>query len=92
MERAAQDRGAELVFKSQNWYVVGFLSFKTSSALFKLSRMRDCQMLEERFKQRVLNEKFSPEGAALGGTVKVLLKFDRKYAFQVYEEFSEKQS
>ena len=45
-------------------------------------------MLEERFKQRVLNEKFSPE-ERLGGTVKVLLKFDRKYAFRVYEEFSE---
>lgn len=45
-------------------------------------------MLEERFKQRVLDEKFSPE-ERLGDTVKVFLKFDRKHAFRVYEEFSE---
>ena len=45
-------------------------------------------MLEERFKQRVLDEKFSPE-ERLGDTVKVLLKFDRKHTFRVYEEFSE---
>ena len=78
----------KLVFKSQNWYVAGFCRLRQAPRFFKLSRMRDCHMLEERFKQRVLDEKFSPE-ERLGGTVKVLLKFDRKHAFRVYEEFSE---
>ena len=78
----------KLVFKSQNWYVAGFCRLRQAPRFFKLNRMRDCQMLEERFKQRVLDEKLSSE-ERLGGTVKVLLKFDRKHAFRVYEEFSE---
>ena len=78
----------KLVFKSQNWYVAGFCRLRQAPRFFKLNRMRDCQMLEERFKQRVLNEKFSPK-ERLRDTVKVLLKFDKKHAFRVYEEFSE---
>ena len=78
----------KLVFKSQNWYVAGFCRLRQAPRFFKLSRMRDCQMLEERFKQRVLDEKFSPE-EQLVNTVKVVLKFDWKHAFRVYEEFSE---
>lgn len=78
----------KLVFKSQNWYVAGFCRLRQAPRFFKLSRMRYCQMLEERFKQRVLDEKFSPE-EQLVNTVKVVLKFDWKHAFRVYEEFSE---
>ena len=77
-----------LLFKEQDWYLYGFCLLRNDFRYFKLSRMKDLEVLamnyEDNFENIVLKREIKYEN-----TVNIKLKFDKSVAFRVYDEFNE---
>ena len=73
--------------KNQDWYIYGFCIERQDFRLFKLSRMSQCELLDERFDQKVVSKPIEANDLK-EEMVKLRLKFDKSQAFRVYEEFT----
>ena len=75
-----------LLFKEQDWYLYGFCLLRNDFRYFKLSRIRDLEVLainyEDNFENEVLKKELKYENI-----VNIKLKFDTSVAFRVYDEF-----
>ena len=79
----------KLIFKSKDWCVYGFCLLRNDFRFFKLTRIKDLEILPETFvrkaadtpapKTKIRNEPFIP----------VKLKFSPEAAFRVYDEFTD---
>ena len=81
-----------LVFKSHAWYIVGYCKMKREIRTFRLSRVRNLQVLPELFAREL------PSGYSLGSEGKgecssplLKLKFSPEIAHRLYDEFQESQ-
>ena len=77
-----------LLFKEQDWYLYAFCLLRNDFRYFKLSRIRDLEVLainyEDNFENEVLKKELKYENI-----VNIKLKFDKSVAFRVYDEFNE---
>lgn len=77
-----------LLFKEQDWYLYGFCLLRNDFRYFKLSRMKDLEVLainyEDNFENAVLKKELKYENI-----VNIKLKFDKNVAFRIYDEFNE---
>ena len=77
-----------LLFKEQDWYLYGFCLLRNDFRYFKLSRMKDLEVLamnyEDNFENMVLKREIKHEDI-----VNIKLKFNKSVAFRVYDEFNE---
>ena len=75
-----------LLFKEQDWYLYGFCLLRNDFRYFKLSRIKDLEVLainyEDNFENAVLKKELKYENI-----VNIKLKFDKSVAFRVYDEF-----
>ena len=75
-----------LLFKEQDWYLYAFCLLRNDFRYFKLSRMKDLEVLainyEDNFENEVLKKELKYENI-----VNIKLKFDKSVAFRVYDEF-----
>ena len=76
-----------LLFKEQDWYLYAFCLLRNDFRYFKLSRMKDLEVLamnyEDNFENAVLKKELKYENI-----VNIKLKFDKSVAFRVYDEFN----
>ena len=76
-----------LLFKEQDWYLYGFCLLRNDFRYFKLSRMKDLEVLatnyEDNFENIVLKREIKYEN-----TVNIKLKFNKSVAFRVYDGFN----
>ena len=77
-----------LLFKEQDWYLYAFCLLRNDFRYFKLSRMKDLEVLainyEDNFENAVLKKELKYENI-----VNIKLKFNKSVAFRVYDEFNE---
>ncbi len=77
-----------LLFKEQDWYLYAFCLLRNNFRYFKLSRIKDLEVLainyEDNFENEVLKKELKYENI-----VNIKLKFDKSVAFRVYDEFNE---
>lgn len=77
-----------LLFKEQDWYLYAFCLLRNDFRYFKLSRMKDLEVLainyEDNFENAVLKKELKYENI-----VNIKLKFDKNVAFRIYDEFNE---
>ena len=75
-----------LLFKEQDWYLYAFCLLRNNFRYFKLSRIKDLEVLainyEDNFENIVLKREIKYEN-----TVNIKLKFNKSVAFRVYDEF-----
>ena len=75
-----------LLFKEQDWYLYAFCLLRNDFRYFKLSRMKDLEVLainyEDNFENIVLKREIKYEN-----TVNIKLKFNKSVTFRVYDEF-----
>lgn len=81
-------RPIRLVFKSKSWYLYSFCLLRNDYRFFKLTRIKELEMLSETFTQDFTPTKIE-EQIQVENTVAVKLKFDRQAAFRVYDEFTD---
>ncbi|WP_405353591.1 helix-turn-helix transcriptional regulator [Fusobacterium vincentii] len=77
-----------LLFKEQDWYLYGFCLLRNDFRYFKLSRVKDLELLainyKDDFEEIVLKKEIKYENM-----VNIKLKFNKNVAFRVYDEFKE---
>ena len=75
-----------LLFKEQDWYLYAFCLLRNDFRYFKLSRIKDLEVLainyEDNFENIVLKREIKYEN-----TVNIKLKFNKSVTFRVYDEF-----
>ena len=81
-------RPIRLVFKSKSWYLYSFCLLRNDYRFFKLTRIKELEMLSETFTQDFTQTKIEKQ-IQVENTVAVKLKFDRQAAFRVYDEFTD---
>lgn len=86
-ETSRKVKPIRLLFKGWDWYVYAFCLSRNDFRYFKLSRIKEFEILpntfEDDFDSIVLKKEIEYEE-----TVFVKVKFDRKMAFRVYDEVS----
>lgn len=82
-------RPIQLVFKSKSWYLYSFCLLRNDYRFFKLTRIKELEMLSETFTQDFAPTKIEKQ-VQVENTVTIKLKFDKQAAFRVYDEFADK--
>lgn len=80
---------AKLVFKSKDWYLYGFCRSRNDFRFFKLTRMKELEILAETFARETVNLPKSDMAIKAERTIPVKLKFVPQTAFRVYDEFTD---
>ncbi len=77
-----------MVFKSKDWYLYGFCLLRNDFRFFKLTRIKEIELLSDTFPRDFTQTEIKKQ-IHVEKTVTVKLKFDRKIAFRVYDEFAD---
>lgn len=80
---------AKLVFKSKDWYLYGYCRSRNDFRFFKLTRIRDLEILAETFAREAVNVPKSDMTIKAERTIPIKLKFAPQTAFRVYDEFTD---
>ncbi|MEA4962277.1 helix-turn-helix transcriptional regulator [Lutispora sp.] len=82
----------QLLFKGKAWYLKAFCRAKRSMRLFKLSRIKNIQILDEHFNRQLENE--ASVAFDIGpdkNIVDIMMKIHSSQAYRVYDEFDDAQ-
>ncbi len=79
----------KLLFKSGNWYLYGFCKIKDDYRLFKLTRIKNLEITNQIYYEKIQDIHNIDKNIKNEKTILVKLKFDKKIAFRVYDEFSD---
>ena len=79
----------KLVFKSKDWYLCGFCLLKNDFRFFKLTRIKELEVLTETFTREVSQIPKIETTIKNDRTIPVKLKFAPQVAFRVYDEFTD---
>lgn len=80
----------KLYFSLNTWYLVGFCRLKTSSRIFRLSRIKNTADLNEKYTERERTVKpFWPVRRSPKPHVKLKLFFTEQALYRLYDEFDE---
>lgn len=77
----------KLLFKSQDWYLYALCLLRNDFRYFKLSRIKNLEIGTEKFEDSFENVILKKEIPSIN-TVRIKVKFDRKFAFRVYDEIN----
>lgn len=78
----------KLIFKSKDWYLYGFCLLKNDYRIFKLTRIKELEIQSETFSQNCITPVIEKQ-IRNDSTITVKLKFDKRIAFRVFDEFAE---
>lgn len=78
----------KLVYKSRAWYLKAFCTLKQDWRIFKLNRILDLVLLNDRFAPR---EFPSPTEIPETDCPEIILRFPKEMAYRVYDEFDRTQ-
>ena len=80
----------KLVFKGQGWYLYGFCRLKSEFRIFKITRIRNINLLNEAFKRDIPIDIWSEgDKAYKNKMVTLILKIDDRMAYRLYDEFDQ---
>ena len=78
-----------LLYKGKAWYVQGFCRQREDYRIFKLSRMKNLNMLHEKFERKEAMPPIEAKTHAPQKCVRITLFIDACMAYRVYDEFDE---
>lgn len=79
----------KLVFKSKAWYLYGYCLLQNEYRFFKLTRIKDLKIRTEVYSREVPTTFSVSKIIDMENTITVKLKFDKRMAFRVYDEFAD---
>lgn len=78
----------KLVYKASAWYLKAFCTEKQDLRIFKLNRILDLEVMEERFVRHALSEPAEPFERTYR---QITLRFPKEMTYRVYDEFDRAQ-
>lgn len=79
----------KLLFKGQGWYLYAFCRNRNDFRIFKMTRIRDLNILKENFERDTPKDIWKDFDINKAKTIEIVLKIDKKMAYRVYDEFDE---
>ena len=80
----------KLVFKGQGWYLYGFCRLKCEFRIFKITRIKTLNLLDEPFTRDIPIDIWSEgEKSYENKMITVILKIDERMAYRLYDEFNQ---
>lgn len=80
----------KLVFKGQGWYLYGFCRLKGEFRIFKITRIREMNLLDETFVRDIPIDICSEDNKSYENKMVTLtLKIDKRMAYRIYDEFEQ---
>lgn len=76
-----------LIFQWSNWYVWGFCVKRQDYRLFKLTRMTELKIIEEKFEQRDIPEYKCDKLRHTKGEISAVVRFDSSVKWRIVDEF-----
>lgn len=76
----------KLLFKSQSWYLYGYCRLKCDYRIFKITRIQNISAFDENFELENPKNIWTEEDYT-GKMIDLILKFDAKLAYRLYDEF-----
>ncbi|NBD22326.1 helix-turn-helix transcriptional regulator [Paenibacillus glycinis] len=80
---------ASLLFKSKAWYLTGHCLASNGPRIFKIGRMKDIVVTDERFEPRPAVPLAEAEDNIMADAIEVTLRIAAEGAYRVYDEFAE---
>lgn len=77
----------KILFKGQSWYLYGYCRMKKDLRLFKITRMKNLNPLNEIFEREIANDIEQYFKSKHARDVTLVIKFDEKVAYRIYDEF-----
>lgn len=77
----------KICFKGMARYLYGFCTLRGDYRFFKLTRMKDCEITEEKFQRKVTEPVFQKNIILEEKIVELKLKLSKEMAYRVYDEF-----
>ena len=78
-----------LVFKSKDWYLYGFCLIRNDYRFFKLTRIRNVEVQADIYSRELTTTYCVGKLMDNENILSVKLRFDKKMAFRVYDEFAD---
>ena len=82
----------KLVYKTSDWYLYGFCTMRNDYRFFKLTRIRELQVMDEEYVREVPDQIFARAEKFEMKTIQVILLFDKSMSFRVYDKFDDEVS
>lgn len=79
----------KLIFKSKDWYLYGFCLLRNDFRFFKLTRIKNLEILSETFLRKAEGTPVPQATVSNEPLLPVKLKFSPEAAFRVYDEFTD---
>lgn len=79
----------KLIFKSKDWYLYGFCLLRNDFRFFKLTRIKNLEILSETFLRKAADTPAPQVAVPNVPLLPVKLKFSPEAAFRVYDEFTD---
>ena len=80
----------KLVFKGQGWYLYGFCRLKGEFRIFKITRIKNLNLLNETFKREIPIDIWGDgDKSCKNKMVTLILKIDKRMAYRLYDEFDQ---
>jgi len=80
----------KLVFKGQDWYLYGFCRLKSEFRIFKITRIRNMNLLNETFERDIPIDIWGEgDKSYKSKMVTLILKINERMAYRIYDEFHE---
>ena len=79
----------KLIFKSKDWYLYGFCLLRNDFRFFKLTRIKNLEILSETFLRKAADTPAPQVAVPNEPLLPVKLKFSPEAAFRVYDEFTD---
>lgn len=84
-EEVRQVEPLQIWFKSRSWYLKAYCRKKEDERIFKITRMKNLQLLEETFTRKLTKEEAKKEIPIK--TIGLALEISKNLSYRVYDEF-----
>ena len=79
-------RPAKLIFRAQSWYLYGYCDLRNDFRYFKLHRMNNLKVTDERFEPLELPKDEPHYYESMEPTFDAIVEVDKRMAYKVYDE------
>ena len=79
----------QIMFKGQAWYVYGFCTVKRDYRMFKVTRIKNLVLSNEKFSRNIPEVIYNESHKETNKFIKFVMKIESSMAYRVYDEFGQ---
>ncbi|MBR3673121.1 MAG: YafY family transcriptional regulator [Clostridia bacterium] len=86
-ENRRQVEPLQILFKDKSWFLKAYCRLKKDYRIFKISRIRDIQVLEQHYEREIIEDYKEEYDNAKSNAITLKMKISKDMTYRVYDEF-----